>query len=161
MPSSDVFNAELSQITDNIWLGNERDAKDYELLHGLGIKNVLNVTGNIPNYFEHEMCMNYHRLTATDSHDQNLLQHFNAGSDFINEVCKRNEKVLVHCWAGVSRSPTIILSYFIRFKGLTVKEALGIVQCRRNIVAPNLNFMGQLERYAMQCENNVVKNPKI
>ncbi|ESO11289.1 hypothetical protein HELRODRAFT_91497, partial [Helobdella robusta] len=56
-------------------------------------------------------------------------------------------KVLVHCQAGVSRSPTICLAYLIRVFRLNLDSAFTFLKSRRPIINPNLNFMTQLVEF--------------
>jgi len=52
--------------------------------------------------------------------------------------------VLIHCQAGVSRSSTVAIAYVMARSDLTMMDAFRFVKSRRQIVAPNFNFMGQL-----------------
>jgi len=66
---------------------------------------------------------------------------------FVNftETARRGGgRVLVHCRAGVSRSATICIAYLMVHRGLSLDEAFDFVQARRQIIAPNMNFMQQL-----------------
>lgn len=150
--SVDVLNATASEINANLWLGNERDAHDWELLKQIGITHILNVTTDVPNYFEQKRKLTYHRLRASDNHGQDLLQFFEEAHDFIEHARSEGGRILVHCWAGVSRSATIVVSYVMRSSGCSPSEALEFVRKKRNIVAPNFNFMGQLERFYESCK---------
>ena len=63
---------------------------------------------------------------------------------FSEEARQSGGKVLIHCQAGVSRSATIAISYIMKNSTLTMLEAFKFVKSKRSIIAPNLNFMGQL-----------------
>ena len=55
------------------------------------------------------------------------------------------EKVLVHCMAGASRSATIVIAYLMWKKKMKYKEASQYVKDRRFIVYPNFGFRKQLQ----------------
>jgi protein-tyrosine phosphatase len=55
--------------------------------------------------------------------------------------------VLVHCAAGVSRSPTLVIAYIMWSQKKTRKEAYEYVSSKRPIIDPNENFMNQLEMF--------------
>ena len=59
----------------------------------------------------------------------------------------RGGKVLVHCFAGVSRSASVTIAYFIHSYHMTVNEAYEAVRTKRGCISPNLNFLGQLQSF--------------
>lgn len=69
-----------------------------------------------------------------------------------DEVKREGGKVLVHCEAGISRSPTICMAYLMKTQRLRLEEAFDAVRQRRAVVSPNFSFMGQL----LQFENEVL-----
>jgi predicted protein tyrosine phosphatase len=149
----DIDTAVASEILPFLYIGNQRDAASREKLDELGITHVVNVTSHLPMHFE-ENGITYKRLPATDSGSQNLKQYFTEAIEFIDSAKTSNGKVLVHCQAGVSRSPTIVIAYLLarsQYKSLT--DAFSFVKDRRAIVAPNINFMGQL----LEFEQNSVE----
>lgn len=55
--------------------------------------------------------------------------------------------MLVHCQAGISRSATICLAYLINARRVSLDEAFDFVKRRRQVISPNLAFMGQLLQF--------------
>jgi len=67
-------------------------------------------------------------------------------------------KVLVHCQAGVSRSPTLVVAYLIARYGRPLMETFQMVKQRRQIVAPNFNFLGQLLEFEQRCRRGELQD---
>lgn len=84
LPSTpDIENAELTPILPFLYLGNEQDAQDINLLQRLNIGYILNVTTHLPLYHYDTGLFIYKRLPATDSNKQNLRQYFEEAFEFI------------------------------------------------------------------------------
>ncbi|KAF5908927.1 Dual specificity protein phosphatase 10, partial [Clarias magur] len=79
----DVENAVISPILPFLFLGNERDAQDLDLLLRLNISYVVNVTTHLPLYHLETGVVRYKRLPATDNSKQNLRQYFEEVFEFI------------------------------------------------------------------------------
>lgn len=71
---------------------------------------------------------------------------------FLDHVKQSGGRVLVHCEAGISRSPTICMAYIMRTQQLRLDAAFDIIKQRRDIISPNFSFMGQL----LQFESEVL-----
>lgn len=141
--TKDIENHPASQVTNFLFLGNMKDASDAAGLARLGIDHVLNVTAVRPAYTMSES-ITYKQLHAADNGYQNLKQYFEEAFDFIDLARSRSGSVLIHCQAGVSRSPTIAVAYLIKQFPMSLVDAYKFVKIRRSIISPNLNFMGQL-----------------
>ena len=59
-------------------------------------------------------------------------------------------KVLLHCAAGISRSATFMLAYYIAERGMSYTEALSFVKSKRKYISPNSGFRVQLWNYAKE-----------
>ncbi|BES93187.1 DSPc [Nesidiocoris tenuis] len=143
---SDLESHPPSRVMSFLYIGNARDARDAAMLKSHGITHVLNVTLTptpAPSLVE-PVGISYRQLPASDSTQQNIKQYFEEAFSFIEEARKTNGSVLVHCHAGISRSPTIAIAYIMKHKQVTMVEAYKTVKTARSIISPNLNFMGQL-----------------
>ncbi|KAL6099051.1 dusp10 [Pungitius sinensis] len=152
--SPDAENAVVSPILPFLFLGNERDAQDLDLLLRLNIGFVVNVTTHLPLYHVNSG-LRYKRLPATDNSKQNLRQYFEEVFEFIEEAYQSGQGVLVHCQAGVSRSATIVIAYLMKHTLMTMTDAYKYVRSRRPVVSPNLNFMGQLLEFERDLNSGV------
>lgn len=65
----------------------------------------------------------------------------------IDSVVSRNEKILVHCVAGVSRSASMVIYYFMKKYNMSYDRAFYLIQSKRNIINPNTSFNKQLNLY--------------
>lgn len=156
LPSTpDIENAELTPILPFLFLGNEQDAQDLELMQRLNIGYVLNVTTHLPLFHYERGALSYKRLPATDSNKQNLRQYFEEAFEFIEEAHQAGQGLLIHCQAGVSRSATIVIAYLMKHTWMTMTDAYKFVKARRPIISPNLNFMGQLLEFEEDLNNGV------
>merc|ERR1719492_413862 len=121
----------------------------------LNIRYILNVTAK-PRVETLPPGLQYKHLEAADNGFQNLRQFFEEAFAFIDQAKKDNTGVLVHCQAGISRSPTIAVAYLMKHYPMAMADAYKFVKTKRSIISPNLNFMGQLWEFE-QVLNNETK----
>jgi len=130
------------QILPHLYLGCRRVAANRDSLQRENISHVLNVTAHIPN--EYEDCFTYKRIAVEDAAHVDMGMYFSEAFDFIEQARRSNQKVLVHCQAGMSRSVTIILAYLMKHFGFSMEGAYDHVKARKSNIQPNFSFMGQL-----------------
>ncbi|KAH8807891.1 protein-tyrosine phosphatase-like protein [Xylogone sp. PMI_703] len=88
----------------------------------------------------------YHRLALVDSVTASISKVTDEAVKIIDSVvATESEKILIHCSAAVSRSPTIVTAYLMIRQKMLLKEALGRVIIARPTVSPNPNFLRQLK----------------
>lgn len=133
-----------------LFLGSAVHSARRETLAEAGITAVLNVSSSCPNLFEEELL--YLRLNVEDSLAADIRACFPQAIAFIDSVKQTGGRVLVHCHAGISRSATICLAYLIHAQRVRLDEAFDFVKRRRQVISPNLAFMGQL----LQFETDVL-----
>ena len=133
----------ISQITDNIYLSGVMVAQDINKIKEYNISCIVNCTKTIPNYFD----ITYLRVPVDDTSNQNIEQYFDETYNFIENCIKENKNVLVHCHAGISRSSTILIAYFMRKNNWNLQHTLNFLRSKRSIVNPNPDFIKALKQF--------------
>jgi|SouAtlMetagenome_1021521.scaffolds.fasta_scaffold336917_1 dual specificity phosphatase 12 len=80
--------------------------------------------GKTASYFPDEF--KYLVIQTADQEDQDLSSLFKRTSAFIDSGVRAGG-VLVHCFAGVSRSSTVVAAYLMDRHQMTAKDALVLV----------------------------------
>ena len=142
MSSSVSFN-DMDEIIDNLYLGNLSSAENVTKLKELGIKKVLSLLDGFFPYYKKSDNITQKKFTIHDFEIENIIKIFGDCIKFI----KGEEKVLVHCAAGASRSATVVIAYLMWKKKIPYEEALKFVQEKRYIVWPNPGFKEQLKLF--------------
>lgn len=120
------------------------------ILKARKITHILTVCEELPPKFPNVIYIQeftYHIISISDEPTTRLCNHFTECLDFIHTAIEGGGEVLVHCFAGVSRSASVVIAYLMRYRGMGVNDALWFVRGKRPWVNPNFGFMGQLRRY--------------
>lgn len=141
------------EILPYLYLGSKRECENLELLRQYQITYVLNVTPNIPNHFENDG-LKYLQIPIRDRWNQNLAEHFPEAIDFIDEARSSKSGILVHCHGGVSRSVTVTVAYLMQKQGLSLNDAYDFVKQRKANIAPNVNFLDQLQDFESELASS-------
>ena len=141
---------ELDEINENLYLGDYSSSLNIEKLKEIGIKKVLTVMEYTkrPNYNPEEFI--HKRFVIDDDDNQNIIQYFGECLNFI----KGEEKVLVHCMGGASRSATIVIAYLMWTNRWNFDETFDYVTDKRPIVFPNYGFQKQLKLFEKLLNEN-------
>lgn len=107
----------------------------------LGFTHVLNVTIELPNYFE-DKGIKYLKIPIRDYDTEDITPYFEEAYNFIESA--KDCKLLIHCVLGRSRSFAFVVMYMMRKFKLTYEEANKIVNERRLLGQINLGFEEQL-----------------
>ncbi|XP_029305596.1 dual specificity phosphatase DUPD1-like [Cottoperca gobio] len=142
--------AHVNQVWPRVYIGDEKTALERPGLRDLGVTHVLNAAegkwNNVltgADYYT-DMDIKYYGVEADDKPTFNMSQYFCPATQFIHEALSHPQnKVLVHCVMGRSRSATLVLAYLMRRHSLTVVDAAEHVRQRRCIL-PNHGFLKQL-----------------
>lgn len=86
-------------------------------------------------------------INVADNSGQIIMKFFDEAYAFIDEARRKKCNVLVHCLAGISRSPTFTIAYLMRVKSLHWRDAYYLVKKCRPQIEPNIGFICELETY--------------
>ncbi|KAK7363709.1 hypothetical protein VNO77_05861 [Canavalia gladiata] len=139
------------KIDEGLFLGSIGTATDKVALKKVNITHILTVAGKLPP--AHPGDFVYKVIDVADRDDVDLKQYFNECFDFIDEAKRHGGNVLVHCFAGRSRSVTIIVAYLMKTRGMSFSEALQHVRSKRPTAYPNPGFIQQLEDFEKSLQD--------
>ena len=136
--------ANLSQITKHIYIGNLSAAYNTHLLKEKRIEYIVTAIWNMPRINEFVYTM---QIDIIDVPQNNITQYFEQCNTFLDLAINQQQNVFLHCICGVSRSVTLLIAYFIYKYRISPKIALDYIQTKRPIANPNKGFMKQLDSY--------------
>jgi hypothetical protein len=129
----------MIQILEGLYLGNRESACDRARLKAAGITHIVNCADELPCFHQGEFV--YLALKLRDP-DEGFHRHILRSCAFIDEARRGGGRVLVHCFAAVSRSPAVVLAYLCH-----LGEELEAAARRLGAIvwtAPDLLFLRQL-----------------
>ncbi|KAH7104072.1 protein-tyrosine phosphatase-like protein [Auriculariales sp. MPI-PUGE-AT-0066] len=144
-PSSDNMN----EIIPGLYLGALEAAYEVEDLRKAGVTHVLTAMtfgiirlepGRLKDFTTLQIEIN-------DLATFNIARYLPESIEFIDGALSDGGKVLVHCFAGVSRSATVVAAYLMAKRDMSPKEALDYMRERRPVVGPNQGFLKQLDLF--------------
>lgn len=152
-----------TEVYPNLFLGGAITALNITKLVQLGINLVINVSqekypfslhslshvNTTKEYYE-KANINFIGIAADDCPSFNLTKYFIPVSEIIDKALKNNERVFIHCFAGISRSATIVIAFLVLKKNMSVSQAIHYIRKKRPI-NPNEGFINQL----CILENNI------
>ncbi|UJR26699.1 hypothetical protein I4U23_008015 [Adineta vaga] len=141
---SKVFTAD--KIDDHIWLGDIDSSKNHQALDDLNITHILTVLDFSPERSKDDRRIRKH-IHAYDLHTNDLIAEFESCYQFIDQAVNKNQNILIHCHAGMSRSATIACAYLMKKYNLSYETALEQLRTKRPCVYPNPGFANQLRLY--------------
>ncbi|XP_038078309.1 dual specificity protein phosphatase 18-like [Patiria miniata] len=135
----------ISQLTDYLLISSAQAARSPTHLHARGITHVINVTLHtqcaMPKYPKEITAT---RIPIDDVPSAGLYNFFDKVADMIHDVKRKGGRVLVHCFAGRSRSATLCIAYLMKYSSMTLRQAHAYVKARRPLIRPNPGFWKQM-----------------
>ena len=107
-------NDNISTVIDGfLYLSNMADATNIKLLKQYNIRHIVSVCNCPPS--QHVLDnFNVLWINVVNNLHTNLWPYFERTNDLLHSARNSQEKILVHCKAGISGSSTIVLAYLIK-----------------------------------------------
>lgn len=137
-------------VVDHVALGSLRTVQNMSAVNQLNVSHVLTCGRNLqtPKF---PAPIKQLILDVDDSDEQDMNQYFLKAIEFINDCVAQKGLCIVHCFAGVSRSATVVVAYLMMSRHWKFEEALDFVQQHRPAANPNPNFRRQLIEFESMC----------
>ena len=154
-PGNSHLDNQPSCIIDNwLYVGDFEDANNISILNKLGIHYVLNCAGDDTTYMDiHRVTypshFNVHSFNALDIYNYSIIDnHIQESIQFINECKQNGDRILIHCMAGMNRSPTIAIAYMMSQLNMDLLTSIQLFVKQRPWILSNKSFKQQLILYA-------------
>lgn len=129
-----------------LWLGGDDVLRDTTFFEEKGIKACLSVCQTVPPLDMHSLERKLH-INVLDNPFAQLKPHFWSAVQFVHEARANGLNVYVHCAAGISRSPTLVIVYLMTHLGLSSEAAYRHTVACRPCTCPNDGFKVQISAY--------------
>lgn len=139
----------ITHNNNNIYLGSGYSSANYSTLSELNITKIINVTAEIPNYFEDDF--SYLQVPIFDNSHATLYEHFDNIIEFLDSDTP-NQNIFIHCYQGASRSASVVLLFLVFICKYTLSDAISYLDKTHPINNINVNFMNDLEKYITKHE---------
>lgn len=160
---------DFSQITNNIFIGNAHSVignyatQESDLLDILNAKVVISALTE-EEYEDYMIAeedfpdVEWHRFVIDDDEEEKISQYFFDVHSIIIEAVSKNKNVIVHCAAGMSRSPTLVIAYLMIENRWGFEQAYNYVKKQRPLTEPNDGFVKQLKHleYKLKMYNKLL-----
>ena len=131
----------IHEVHPGVFITDYRTSQYYDELKKRGIKQILTIAKELEKHDHPDFVSEY--ISVDDHPDADIKQYFQRTHDFIS-----NAPTLVHCYAGISRSASIVISYIMKQKSIDAWDAIAHCKRIRPIINPNRGFVQQLVNYS-------------
>ncbi|XP_034941628.1 dual specificity protein phosphatase 19-like [Chelonus insularis] len=147
-------NLQVDSILPGLFLSSQDPIFCFDILKSYAIKHILSLGIEPDVKFDG---IQYHFIEILDIPEFNLITSLKDCLKIIHQF--RKDNILVHCNAGVSRSPTVVISYIMATEKLSYTEAFQKVKNIRTYIRPNTGFIQQLKALKPEdLSSNLVDN---
>jgi protein-tyrosine phosphatase len=123
----------MDRITDKIWIGDYFDARDPLLLAKVGIRSILCLDGCMAGLSLEKLGVERVEVVELINSARNPPEKLLQAISQLRDLATSHAPVLVHCYAGQSRSAAVVCKFFMEEEGNTFAEAMRRITTKRRV----------------------------
>jgi len=130
----------MTKVHSNLWIGNEENSNDEDLLNSKGITHILSLIG-------HQSSVGNVERKQYPMHDKgrsDIKDVLDEVYEFMESGQKDNNNLLVHCKLGQNRSAVVVIAFLMKKFQKTLHRAHRDLKKVRPIVQVNVDYAKQL-----------------
>jgi hypothetical protein len=134
----------MSEITEQIWIGSYGDTSNDSFLDERQITQILCCAEELPLRvgFPYSQRYSGHKVPLIDDRaDEKTKGYFLEGATVLDTWVNDGKKIMVHCFAGISRSVSVVITYLMVYKGWSYDLAFQHIKLRRPRMNPHPEFI--------------------
>lgn len=136
--------ADAARVIPGLWVGSAPSARQAQRLAGEGITAVVDLRSEGGDGGSWSDGVAVHRVPFVD-HATPTVDELGAAAEIISRLLKDGHEVLVHCRAGLERSPTVVCAVLL-LQGWPLSEAYRRVTESRKGAAPTEGQLATLRK---------------
>lgn len=148
---------DLSIITSELLMGTQiTSAEELDMLKQLGVGGLLclqddsdfrrlGLRWDVLRSLGAERGVDMRRVAVVDFDPADLLSKLDNAVGELDDLLKDNERVYVHCTAGINRSSGVVISYLVLKQGHGVEAAYRLVKGQRPQISPYRRLLDELQ----------------
>lgn len=144
IPPSRVLGHTFIQGGEDV-LDNANFFEENGLTHVVGVCHRTVDTSLVPSI--HDNNVRWFDLDDAPSAAETLASHLPETTLFIHEARINGGNVYVHCAAGISRSSTVSLAYFMTWLDIELDDCIRFLKAARKEICPNQGFYAKLKEW--------------
>ena len=156
---------EINRIVPRLYLTSFEGTENADELKRIKATHIVAVgrefMDNTKNQAAVALGVKFYNLDITDKESQSgaMGAALRNAANFIRDALKQKKaRVVVHCAAGESRSPTVVIAYLMAYQQFDLRNAFECVRQNRLGVWPNAGFMQELIEFEQKTRRQKDKH---
>jgi protein-tyrosine phosphatase len=143
----------MDWITREIAIGDCTEAQDHVIVRWKGFASILGLTDTLHGRDPADLGVRHIEIVQLVDGPGNDFDDFRRAVLALERFVAEAPPVLVHCIAGMGRSPTVVAGYLMKARGLTPEQAVAEVAARRAIsILPSMHaLLTRLHRHLAEA----------